>query len=213
MDKCAFTALKVCLLLHQIPERFLQNIRLDSFLMFNLKFMVTLTRKHQKANKTQSLIAEAVLNPFAKILNFKKLQVWYSDEIKMKKKNVENQPDQIIKWIKEEIQNSWQTILEMLRTGSCGKSNGPLSLPLYFVVNTMFYISPWFPWALLPRLPHRDGLCSGGFRCGSDLSWESWLHRERGRPWEEVAFVCLCAHGKKHAATPDLKRKSDFKNM
>lgn len=50
--------------------------------------------------------------------------------MKLKGKNRENEQYEIIKWIKELRQNSWQTVLGMLRTGSCGNSNGLLSLAL-----------------------------------------------------------------------------------
>lgn len=84
-----------------------------------------------------------------------------------------------------------------------------LSLFLYFVVKTMFYISPWFPRAPLPLLPPSDGLCSGGLcvflAVQIYLGSRGYTERER----EDVGGGCVCVfvcNGKTHAATPDLRR-------
>lgn len=163
--------------------------------MFNLKFGVKLTRKQIKLNRyTQRLSFKHICkNPLFEKDKLK-LQVWYSDEIK-RKKNRENERDEIIKWIKELIRNSWQTILEMLRTGSCRNSNGLLSLFLYFVVKTMFYISPWFPRAPLPLPTPSDGLCSGGLCVFLAVQIyrgsRGYTGREGGRGRRVCLYVCV----------------------
>lgn len=158
MSKCVCTALKVWSI--RFLRSFFKTFKFGQFPDVQPQIWGEVD---QKVNKTQSSYTEFQTHFFLKKnLYLKRINFNYKYNILMKLKGKKQR-----KWVRwnhkvNKRANSWQTILEMLRTGSCGNSNGLLSLFLYFVVKTMFYISPWFPRAPLPLLPSSHGLCSGG---------------------------------------------------